>query len=59
MLVEHEHIGAALQKSVCGRETCETTADDDNLGHVGKGGEMDAGDDEGGLQVSAEGRKVL
>ena len=33
LLVEHEDVRAALEESVCGRETGETTTDDDNLGH--------------------------
>ena len=33
LLVKEEHIRAALQKSVCGREARKTTTDDDNLGH--------------------------
>ena len=33
MLVEHQHISTTLKESVRGRETCETTADDDNLSH--------------------------
>ena len=33
LFVEQQHIGTALQEGVCGRETCETTADDDNLSH--------------------------
>ena len=33
LLVEHEDICATLEESVRGRETGETTTDDDNLGH--------------------------
>ncbi len=33
LLVEQEDICATLEESVCGRETSETTTDDDNLGH--------------------------
>lgn len=35
LLVEHEHIGPALEERVGGRETRETTTDDDNLDHYG------------------------
>ena len=33
LFVKEEHIRAALKESVCGREACKTTTDDDNLGH--------------------------
>ena len=33
LLVQHEHIRTPLEESVCGRETGETTTDDDDLGH--------------------------
>ena len=39
MFVEEKDISAALKKSVGRRETCETTTDDDNLGHNEKGAE--------------------
>ena len=33
MLIKEEHIGAALEESVGGRETSKTTTDDDDLSH--------------------------
>ena len=39
LLVEHEDIRTALEKSVGGREAGKTTTDDDNLGHNEKGAE--------------------
>ena len=33
LLVQEKDIGSPLKQSVCSRETCETTADDDNLSH--------------------------
>ena len=48
MLVKQEDIGAALQESVSGRETSETTTDDDDL--------RVHDDDKGGLEGSKRGR---
>jgi hypothetical protein len=33
LLIEKEDICPSLEESVCGRETCETTTDDDDLCH--------------------------
>ena len=34
LLIQQEHVPAALENGVCGRETCETAADNDDLGHL-------------------------
>ena len=42
LFVEQENAGAALEKSVGGRETCEPAANNDDLSHYAKYGCMRA-----------------